>query len=77
MKKYLFYVNEDGSIQCLCADTNVGVIEPEACHIKVIEAESYESALSSYESCPVVKEKVRSIVCVDDHIHQMYYGWSG
>jgi hypothetical protein len=84
MKRYLFYLKRDGEIQCLYAETNVGMVDTDAIMIRVIEADDYETAKKQYESCTIVKETLKSIdnkttslFDLDEDIYRMYYGWGG
>ena len=69
MKKYLFYINDEGNIQCLYAETTIEMIGDGAEDIKVFDADSYESALIEYKEHRRIKDNyISRVIDPKDHM---------
>jgi len=59
MNKYLFYVDEHGTICCLFAGTPVSLIPPGSHEIQMVESVDYEKAIEIYRADESVQKCIQ------------------
>jgi len=61
MSKFLFYVDDNGTINCLYSETSVSFIPPGSYKIEVIEVKDYERGIEIYRADEGVQKCIEEL----------------